>query len=98
MFRDPCFQSRPMIDTLNARHTLRFAKCCWTGHDESRKRQGCASFLRAGKLSMKKRIPLAIATIGASVLTTVVVTAGPAGASVFEMVGWSGGSIVGAGH
>jgi hypothetical protein len=43
---------------------------------------------------MKKRIPLAIATIGASVLTTIVVTAGPAGASVFEMVGWSGGSIV----
>jgi hypothetical protein len=38
---------------------------------------------------------MAIAAVGASVLTTIVVTAGPAGASsVFEMVGWSGGSIV----
>ena len=43
---------------------------------------------------MKLRIPLALATAGAMVVTTMAVTEGAAGASVFEMVGWAGGSIV----
>ena len=44
---------------------------------------------------MKLRLPVVLATIGATAMATVGITAGSAGAaSVFEMVGWSGGSIV----
>ena len=44
---------------------------------------------------MKLKIPVAVATIGATAIATVGIAAGSAGAAdVFEMVGWSGGSIV----
>jgi hypothetical protein len=42
---------------------------------------------------MKKRMPIALAAV-AAVATTVVVGQGAAGASTYEFVGWSGGSIV----
>jgi hypothetical protein len=52
-----------------------------------------ASFIFWGWGFMKKRVPFALAA-AAAVATTVVVGQGAAGASTYEFVGWSGGSIV----